>query len=133
LGKPYDSSVDAWSIGVITYILLCGFPPFYGRDNQEIFEKIMAAKFDFPTPDWDDISDGAKTFIKEMLQLDPKERPTPAECLQSPWIRGNAPNKQLSRIISFREQMQDYTGINTSSHLSLICLTSPFFKAKRKK
>mmetsp|Transcript_16785 Transcript_16785/g.18680 ORF Transcript_16785/g.18680 Transcript_16785/m.18680 type:complete len:437 (+) Transcript_16785:31-1341(+) len=110
LGKPYDSSVDIWSIGVITYILLCGFPPFYGKDNPEIFEKIMAAKFDFPSPDWDDISEDAKQFIKDALCLDPSDRPTAKECVASPWFTGdNASNKSLKRIESFRDQMKDYT------------------------
>jgi len=108
LGKPYDSSVDIWSVGVITYILLCGFPPFYGKDNQEIFEKIMQAKFDFPSPDWDDISDEAKQFVKDMLVREPNARQTAAECLANAWIKGNASNKQLSRLTSFRDQMSEY-------------------------
>lgn len=60
-GQAYDSSVDIWSIGVITYILLCGFPPFYGKDDQQVFNKILRADYSFPSPDWDDISNDGKT------------------------------------------------------------------------
>eukprot|EP01120_Amphizonella_sp_Union-15-10_P015634 TRINITY_DN807_c0_g4_i1.p1 TRINITY_DN807_c0_g4~~TRINITY_DN807_c0_g4_i1.p1 ORF type:complete len:439 (-),score=89.98 TRINITY_DN807_c0_g4_i1:106-1422(-) len=108
LSKPYDCSVDIWSVGVITYILLCGFPPFYGKDNQEIFQKILSAKFDFPSPDWDDISEEAKNFIKDMLVLNPHDRPTAAECLAAPWIKGKAPNRSLSRLSSFKDQITEY-------------------------
>mmetsp|Transcript_7556 Transcript_7556/g.8287 ORF Transcript_7556/g.8287 Transcript_7556/m.8287 type:complete len:235 (-) Transcript_7556:95-799(-) len=106
---PYDAGVDIWSIGVITYILLCGYPPFYGDTNQEIFKKIMARDFDFPSPDWDDISAQAKQFINTLLILDPKKRPSAEQCLQAPWIKGgNAPTRELKRIESFRTQMAKY-------------------------
>ena len=52
----YSASADYWSLGVICYILLCGFPPFYDEDNQELFRNIKAGNYDFPTPYWDDIS-----------------------------------------------------------------------------
>lgn len=48
----YDKEVDMWSIGVITYILLCGFPPFYGETVPELFEQIMSADYDYPEDYW---------------------------------------------------------------------------------
>jgi len=95
-GNAYDNSVDIWSIGVICYILLCGFPPFYGNTDQQIFEKIMKATYDFPSPDWDDITDDAKEFIQAILVLEPSERPTALECLQAPWVVSQAPPRTLS-------------------------------------
>jgi len=108
-GQPYDNSVDIWSIGVITYILLCGFPPFYGTNDQQIFEKILKGEYDFPSPDWDNISVEAKNFIKAILILDQTKRPTANECLETPWIQSKAPARPLQSMESFRAGMGEYT------------------------
>jgi len=55
--KGYGKECDYWSIGVVLYILLCGFPPFYDDDNFVLFEKIKRGEYDFPSPSWDNISD----------------------------------------------------------------------------
>jgi len=107
-GQPYDNSVDVWSIGVITYILLCGFPPFYGSNDQQIFEKILKAEYDFPSPDWDGISQEAKDFIRAILVLDYNQRPTASDCLEAPWITSSAPANELQRLESFRKGMGQY-------------------------
>jgi len=73
LAKGYDKEVDMWSIGVITYILLCGFPPFYNEKLQLLFEQIMKADYDFPEDYWSDISNDAKDFIRKLLVVDPKK------------------------------------------------------------
>jgi len=85
-GAKYDNSVDLWSIGVITYILVCGFPPFYGQDEQAVFGKILKCEYSFPSPDWDSKSEAVKDFISSILVLDVNARPTAAECLESPWV-----------------------------------------------
>ncbi len=54
--QGYGCEVDLWSIGVITYILLCGYPPFYDENNQELFQQIMRGDYQFDSPHWDDIS-----------------------------------------------------------------------------
>lgn len=105
-GAPYDNSVDIWSIGVITYILLCGFPPFYGNNDQEIFEKILKAEYNFPAESWDPVSDDAKDFIKSMLILANSKRPTAQEALQHPWMIGNAPSGTLQTFK--KESLQKY-------------------------
>lgn len=73
-GKPYGSSVDIWSIGVITYILLCGYPPFHDDNHNALFKKIKRGKFQFDAPYWDHVSDDAKDLISMMLIVDPNER-----------------------------------------------------------
>ena len=57
-GQKYTSAVDLWSLGVITYILLCGFPPFYDENNAALFASIKACEYDFPSPYWDSVSTG---------------------------------------------------------------------------
>jgi calcium/calmodulin-dependent protein kinase I len=84
----YDKSVDLWSIGVITYVLLCGFPPFYGKTQAQLFEKILNADYDFPDPEWTHISDEAKDFIRHLLVLDIDKRYTTQDCLKHPWLTG---------------------------------------------
>ena len=74
LGKGYGLEVDYWSIGVILYIILCGFPPFYEESNQALFETIKAGSFEFPSPFWDDISDMAKDLVTNCLKVNPSER-----------------------------------------------------------
>ena len=76
-----------WSIGVITYVLLSGEPPFQGRDNDEIFDAIEEGKVHFPYDQWHNISQEAKDFIYSLLVLDPEERMTPLQAIKHPWIK----------------------------------------------
>jgi len=92
----YDKEVDLWSVGVITYLLLCGFPPFYGESLPEVFEQIMKAEFDFPDPYWTEISGDAKDFIQKLLIADSKKRLTAATALQHPWIQKGGTGKVLN-------------------------------------
>lgn len=79
-----------WSIGVITYILLCGYPPFYGDSDNQIFEHVRTGQFDFPSPDWDNISSAAKDFICALLRKDPASRLTASAALRHQWIKEQA-------------------------------------------
>merc|ERR1712232_38934 len=92
----YDKEVDLWSIGVITYILLCGFPPFYNEHLPVLFEAIMKAVYDYPEDYWDEISDTAKNFIDRLLVVDPEKRMTTTQALAHPWLAGKAPDKKIS-------------------------------------
>jgi len=84
--KGYDKQCDVWSLGVIVYILLCGFPPFYADNDAQLFEKIKRGEFEFLRPYWDPISDSAKDFIRQMLRVDPKQRITCDQALAHPWL-----------------------------------------------
>jgi len=84
--EEYTKSVDIWSLGVIFYIVLCGFPPFYHENTEKIFEQILKGYFDFPDPYWTRISSSAKDLITRMLKIDPKERITAEEALKHPWV-----------------------------------------------
>jgi len=87
LKKEYTKSCDIWSIGVICYILLCGYPPFYGDSDRQIFDSVRSGYFDFPSPEWDNISDNAKDFVCYLLQKDPSQRPTADQALDHNWIK----------------------------------------------
>ncbi|XP_036813348.1 calcium/calmodulin-dependent protein kinase type 1D isoform X1 [Oncorhynchus mykiss] len=87
--KPYSKAVDCWSIGVIAYILLCGYPPFYDENDSKLFEQILKADYEFDAPYWDDISDSAKDFIGSLMEKDPAKRFTCDQALRHPWIAGD--------------------------------------------
>ncbi|XP_016390952.1 calcium/calmodulin-dependent protein kinase type 1D-like isoform X2 [Sinocyclocheilus rhinocerous] len=87
--KPYSKAVDCWSIGVIAYILLCGYPPFYDENDSKLFEQILKADYEFDAPYWDDISDSAKDFISCLMEKDPTKRYTCEQALRHPWIAGD--------------------------------------------
>ncbi|XP_017274613.1 calcium/calmodulin-dependent protein kinase IGb [Kryptolebias marmoratus] len=92
--KPYSNAVDCWSIGVITYILLCGYPPFYEENETKLFSKIMKAQYEFDSPFWDDISESAKDFICNMMQKNPSMRYSTEQALRHPWIIGKTARSQ---------------------------------------
>jgi calcium-dependent protein kinase len=104
LNREYTKSCDIWSIGVITYILLCGYPPFYGDTDNQIFEAVRTAKFDFPSPDWDGISDSAKEFICSLLQRTPSKRLTAAQALEHSWIKEMTPQSNGKMFDRMRQQ-----------------------------
>jgi len=84
--QGYGKEVDMWSVGVITYILLCGFPPFYDENNARLFEKIMSGNYTFPAPYWSNVSQSAKDFIQKLLCVDPARRLTAEQALAHEWL-----------------------------------------------
>lgn len=104
----YDKGVDLWSIGVITYVLLCGFPPFYGKSQAQLFEKILNADFDFPEPEWTQISAEAKDFINHLLVLDVKLRYNTKQCLDHPWLKALASSMPAHINVTNKAFLNDY-------------------------
>lgn len=104
----YGPGVDLWSIGVITYILLCGFPPFYGDTIPEMFEQIMSGKFDFPAEYWGSISSNAKDFISKLLVVDTKKRLTAQQALDHPWLK-----PKVSFVVLLREKSDFVSGCSS--------------------
>ncbi|KAM9769839.1 serine/threonine-protein kinase DCLK2 isoform 2-T2 [Menidia menidia] len=88
----YGVKVDIWAAGVITYILLCGFPPFRSENNhqEELFDQILLGQLEFPTPYWDNITDSAKELIGKMLLVDSEARYTAQDVLSHPWVTDDA-------------------------------------------
>ncbi|TGZ60349.1 hypothetical protein CRM22_008589 [Opisthorchis felineus] len=97
----YGKEVDCWAIGVIAYILLCGYPPFYDENDHELFRQIRQAEYEFDSPYWDNISDSAKDFIRHLMEKDPKKRYSCMQALQHPWIASNtALDRDLHPFVS---------------------------------
>lgn len=79
--------IDVWAAGIILYILLCGFPPFVSVDNQQepLFDAILSGIYEFPEPYWNDIGDGVRDLIANMLQSDPDLRFSSEDILDHHW------------------------------------------------
>lgn len=107
----YDEKCDIWSSGVILYILLCGDPPFNGANDNEIYRKIQAKKYTFPSPQWDKVSSDAKDLIKHML-CDPDKRYTAEEVLKHTWVNNLAPNSPEVVLNLNTDSMKNYTNSN---------------------
>ena len=112
--RGYDKQCDVWSFGVIVYILLCGFPPFYADNDAQLFEKIKRGKYEFIAPYWDPISEEAKAFVRRMLVVDPKKRSTCAQLLADPWLAGVA---AAAASENSSEPTADGVNLSTSAQL----------------
>jgi len=99
----YNNSCDIWSIGVILYVLLSGFLPFFGETQEELFDKILTGSYSFANKVWDEISPTAKDLVTKMLTLNEEDRPTAKQCLEHPWFKASNPRKQLRSVESLRD------------------------------
>lgn len=82
----YDEGCDVWSAGVILYIFMCGYPPFFGDKDSEILKKVSKGIFDFPSREWAKVSHHAKDLVTQCLTMEPRKRISAEKCLSHPWI-----------------------------------------------
>lgn len=82
----YGKPVDVWACGVILYILLVGYPPFWDEDQHRLYAQIKAGAFEYPSPEWDTVTAEAKNLINSMLTVNPTKRITATQALKHPWI-----------------------------------------------
>ena len=111
LQGKYDEKCDIWSAGVILYIIICGYPCFNGEDDDEIFAAIQKGKIQFPSPEWDDISEDAKNLIKKMC-CPPDKRLTAEQVLQETWVKDNAPNSNKTLLPMKKDGFKNYANSN---------------------
>mmetsp|Transcript_9002 Transcript_9002/g.15352 ORF Transcript_9002/g.15352 Transcript_9002/m.15352 type:complete len:804 (+) Transcript_9002:196-2607(+) len=122
--KGYSNSCDMWSVGVIMYILLCGYYPYYGSSPQEILWKVCFSKPDFPEKDWSKISTSAKDLISRLLQKEPAQRYTAEQTLKHPWIKGTAapetamPDTTIANLRAFNARRRFRKGVFAAMAIS---------------
>eukprot|EP01083_Nonionella_stella_P318330 1162980_1 len=109
--KPYNSKADMWSLGVIIYMLLCGFPPFFdAQGNQKrLYKLIKLGKYRFPTPYWDYVGEKAKDLIRNLLQLDPDKRYSAEQVLDHKWINKSEQIEDIDLGKIYMEQMEHFS------------------------
>nr|XP_054506372.1 calcium/calmodulin-dependent protein kinase type IV-like [Agelaius phoeniceus] len=106
-GCPYGPEVDMWSVGVITYILLCGFEPFFDpRGDQYMYGRILTCDYEFVSPWWDEVSPNAKDLVRKLIVLDPQKRLTVHQALQHPWVTGKA--AKFAHMDSTQRKLQEF-------------------------
>ncbi|CAN6281862.1 unnamed protein product [Urochloa humidicola] len=112
LRRNYGPEVDIWSAGVILYILLCGVPPFWAETEQGVARAILRGSLDLQREPWPRISESAKSLVRQMLQMDPRKRPTAQQVLEHPWVQNarRAPNVPLGDVV--RARLQQFSAMN---------------------
>mmetsp|Transcript_91352 Transcript_91352/g.200132 ORF Transcript_91352/g.200132 Transcript_91352/m.200132 type:complete len:471 (+) Transcript_91352:78-1490(+) len=121
-GKGYDEKCDIWSCGVICYILVCGYPPFYGDTDLDILNRVKGGSFDFPSPDWDQNSRELKDFISKMLTFDSAKRPSAEDLFSHPWLVNSFAT--TDRLIKFDKNVAaNMRKFRFSSRLKKVVLT----------
>lgn len=98
-GEKYGFAADCWSLGVITYILLCGYAPFSGSSQPQLFRNIVSGKYYFDRPYWDGVSTSAKSLIRSLLVTNPEKRATAAQILEHPWFQGCVSTTDLTSAL----------------------------------
>lgn len=117
--EEYGPQVDMWSMGVILYILLCGFPPFYHESTTVLYKQIKKGSYTFPDPYWSEISNDAKDLVRGLLNVEPKKRFTPDNVLNHPWISGgkasdkNFGDGHIRRMQLIQARMKLRRGVRT--------------------
>lgn len=115
---------DVWSIGVITYILLCGRRPFWDKTEDGIFKEVLRSKPDFRRKPWPSISDSAKDFVKKLLVKDPRARLTAAQALSHPWVREGGEASEIPLDISVLSNMRQFVKYSRFKQFALRALAS---------
>ncbi|XP_066964811.1 calcium/calmodulin-dependent protein kinase type II alpha chain isoform X7 [Macrobrachium rosenbergii] len=119
--EPYGKPVDIWACGVILYILLVGYPPFWDEDQHRLYAQIKAGAYDYPSPEWDTVTPEAKNLINSMLTVNPAKRITAAEALKHPWI---CQRERVASVVHRQETVDCLRKFNARRKLKGAILTT---------
>ncbi|XP_065054819.1 calcium/calmodulin-dependent protein kinase type II delta chain-like isoform X1 [Rhopilema esculentum] len=121
--EPYGKPVDMWACGVILYILLVGYPPFWDEDQHRLYAQIKAGAYDYPSPEWDTVTQEAKDLINRLLTIDSKRRINASEALKHPWI---ADRQRIANTFHRQETIDGLKKFNARRKLKGAMITTLF-------
>eukprot|EP00096_Caligus_rogercresseyi_P004400 TRINITY_DN1863_c0_g1_i2.p1 TRINITY_DN1863_c0_g1~~TRINITY_DN1863_c0_g1_i2.p1 ORF type:complete len:543 (+),score=118.37 TRINITY_DN1863_c0_g1_i2:444-2072(+) len=119
--EPYGKAVDIWACGVILYILLVGYPPFWDEDQHRLYAQIKAGAYDYPSPEWDTVTPEAKNLINQMLTVNPAKRIRSDEALKHPWI---CQRERVASVVHRQETVDCLKKFNARRKLKGAILTT---------
>ncbi|XP_048513345.1 calcium/calmodulin-dependent protein kinase type II alpha chain isoform X4 [Athalia rosae] len=119
--EPYGKPVDIWACGVILYILLVGYPPFWDEDQHRLYAQIKAGAYDYPSPEWDTVTPDAKNLINQMLTVNPSKRITASDALKHPWI---CQRERVASVVHRQETVDCLKKFNARRKLKGAILTT---------
>ncbi|XP_017877735.1 calcium/calmodulin-dependent protein kinase type II alpha chain isoform X25 [Ceratina calcarata] len=119
--EPYGKPVDIWACGVILYILLVGYPPFWDEDQHKLYAQIKAGSYDYPSPEWDTVTPEAKNLINQMLTVNPSKRITASDALKHPWI---CQRERVASVVHRQETVDCLKKFNARRKLKGAILTT---------
>mmetsp|Transcript_68247 Transcript_68247/g.172663 ORF Transcript_68247/g.172663 Transcript_68247/m.172663 type:complete len:536 (-) Transcript_68247:224-1831(-) len=122
LAGRYDHMCDLWSVGVIMYILLCGYPPFYGRNDQEVLTKVKKGNYSFDDKDWARVSSDAKGLIRKLICFNPRDRFTAEQALNHAWIKQTAPRASAASLRANPALVENLRGFRSQNMLKKAAL-----------
>uniref|UniRef100_A0A0B7B7T1 calcium/calmodulin-dependent protein kinase n=2 Tax=Arion vulgaris TaxID=1028688 RepID=A0A0B7B7T1_9EUPU len=118
---PYGKPVDIWACGVVLYILLVGYPPFWDEDQHRLYAQIKAGAYDYPSPEWDTVTPEAKNLINSMLNVNPAKRINASEALKHPWI---CQRERIAAVVHRQETVDCLKKFNARRKLKGAILTT---------
>lgn len=127
LSGSYDEKCDLWSIGILTYVLLCGYPPFNGTSDKEILLRVKSGKYVFPDSEWKTVSAEAKNFVTNLLEFKPAKRMAANEALDHAWMHSALPPPKDSEMDMVSQQrmltsLRAFRGVSKFKKLALTAI-----------